>query len=329
MTEPRPRVLATCPLLGAAPQMLSGVGELVVLPPGAPRDEESLAIALRGCAAVVAQHTDRIGERLLSTPGLRLVANVAVGHDNIDLEAATGNRVLVTNTPGIVDESTADLAFALLLAAARRLGEADREVRAGAWTGFTLTYMLGQEVQGSTLGVIGLGRVGRAVARRARAFNMRVLYHNRNRLPGGGERELGVEWMPLSDLLRQSDFVSIHVPLSPATRHLIGSGQLALMKPSAVLVNTARGPVVDEAALALALEEGGIFAAGLDVYEDEPRVSPELVRLPNVVLTPHVGSATVRTRTLMCTTAAGNVEAYLQDRRPPHLLNPEVWDSSR
>ena len=329
MTAPRPRVLATCPLLGAAPQTLSGVGELITLPQGAPRDEDSLAAALAGCAAVVTQHTDRVADRLLATTGLRLVANVAVGHDNIDLEAATRRRILVTNTPGIVDESTADLAFALLLAAARRLGEADREVRAGAWTGFTLTYMLGQEVHGSTLGVVGLGRVGRAVARRARAFDMRVVYHNRHRLPEAEEREFGAEWAPLPDLLRRSDFVSLHVPLNEATRHLIGAEQLALMKPSAVLVNAARGPVVDEAALARALEEGWIFAAGLDVYENEPRVSPELCRLPNVVLAPHVGSATVRTRTLMCTTAAANVEALLQGGRPPNLLNPEAWDSSR
>ncbi|HEX4214126.1 MAG TPA: D-glycerate dehydrogenase [Candidatus Dormibacteraeota bacterium] len=309
--------------------MLSGVGELITLPQGALRDEDSLAAALSGCSAVVTQHTDRIGDRLLATAGLRLVANVAVGHDNIDLEAAARRHVLVTNTPGIVDETTADLAFALLLAAARRLSEADREVRAGAWTGFTLTYMLGQEVHGSTLGVIGLGRVGRAVARRARSFNMPVVYHNRNRLPEAEERELGVEWVPLAELLRRSDFVSLHVPLNGATRHLIGPEELALMKPSAVLVNTARGPVIDEAALARALEQGGIFAAGLDVYEDEPRVSPELRRLPNVVLAPHVGSATVRTRTLMCTTAAANVEALLRGGRPPHILNPEVWDSSR
>jgi glyoxylate reductase len=232
--------------------------------------------------------------------------------------------VFVTNTPGVLDETTADLAFALLMTAARRVAESDRFVRAGRWSGWAIDQMLGQDVHGATLGIVGLGRIGQAVAKRASGFGMRVLYADARRIPAEEEQALNAEWMPLDDLLREADFVTLHVPLSKETHHLIGAAQLNAMKPSAVLVNASRGPVVDTAALAAALREGSIFAAGLDVYEHEPEVPAELIAQENVVLAPHIGSASVRTRSRMCELAARNVIAALRGERPPTLVNREV-----
>jgi glyoxylate reductase len=279
-----------------------------------------------GKAGILTMLTDRVDGELLDRAGpeLRVVANFAVGHDNLDLEACTARGVLATNTPDVVTEATADLAWALLLASARRVAAGDRFLRAGRPWIWGPEFFLGIEVHGKTLGVIGLGRIGRAVARRATGFGMPVLYTAGHRLPPDEEARLGVAWRELDELLAEADLVTIHTGLSPATRHLIGAAQLARMKPAAVLVNTARGPIVDEAALAAALRDGQIGAAGLDVFEREPEVLPELLELDNVTIIPHLGTATVETRVAMGMRAAGNLLAALDGRRPPDLLNPEA-----
>jgi glyoxylate reductase len=268
--------------------------------------------------------TERIDAAVLAagTGRLRVVANVAVGFDNIDVEAATAAGVVVCNTPGILDETTADLAFLLVLAAARRSSEAEATLRAGRWTGFHIDEFLGRDVHGATLGLVGYGRIGRAVARRARGFAMEVLHHTRT--PTGDDGWTG----DLDDLLRRSDVVSLHVPLTPQTRRLIGRAELAAMKPTAVLVNTARGPVVDEEALAEALEQGVIAAAGLDVFEAEPAVHPRLLAAPGTVLLPHIGSATVATRTAMARLACASARSVLAGEVPPNALNPAAAASS-
>ena len=262
--------------------------------------------------------TERVDAALFAhAPRLRAVANYAVGYNNIDLAAAAAHDVVVTNTPDVLTETTADLAFALMMAAARRLGEGERLVRAGRWHGWEPDQLLGHDVHGATLGIVGLGRIGAAVARRARGFDMRVLYWNRRRLrrPPAGAR-----YAPLPALLAAADFVSIHVPLAAETRHLIGPRELARMKRTAVLVNTSRGPVVDEMALTRALARRRIAAAGLDVFEHEPRVPPTLRRLPNVVLAPHIGSATTATRTAMAELSVTNLVAGLTGREPPNRV---------
>lgn len=268
--------------------------------------------------AIVALLTDRIDAALLARcPRLKVVANVAVGVDNVDLAACRARDVIVTNTPDVLTEATADLAFGLLLAAARRIAEGDRLVRAGGWSGWTPTFMLGTRVHGASLGIVGLGRIGRAVARRARGFGMHVGYTQRTRLPEPLERALGATWLPsVSDLCAASDAVSIHVPLAPETRHLFDAAMLARMRPGAVLVNTARGPIVDEEALAHALAHGPLAAAGLDVFEQEPTVHPALLACPNAVLAPHLGSADRPTREAMALTAVTNVIRVL-DGEPP------------
>ncbi len=287
---------------------------------------EELIARARGCAAVVSQLTDRLRadviERLES---VRVIANVAVGYDNIDVAAATARGIAVTNTPGVLTETTADFAFALLMAAARRVVEAHAFVHSGQWSTWIIDLLAGQDIHGSTLGIFGLGRIGAAVARRGRGFGMRILYCDEQPAPAEIERELEARRVTKEELLRESDFVSLHVPLTPATRHLIGAAELALMKPTAILINTARGPVVDEAALVEALEKRTIWAAGLDVFEEEPKVHPKLLELPNVVLAPHIASASFATRRRMSMMAAENAAAALQGQRPPNLLNPEVW----
>jgi glyoxylate reductase len=259
--------------------------------------------------------TDTIDRAVIAgAPKLRVVANVAVGYDNIDLRAAQAAGVAVCNTPGVLDETTADLAFALILAASRLLGEAERDLRAGRWPGWGVDQYLGQDVHGATLGVVGYGRIGRAVARRGEGFGMRVLHHSRR---SSGEPG----YVPdLDTLLRRSDVVSLHLPLDDATRGLVDGRRLALMKSTAVLVNTARGAIVDEEALAVALEEGTIFAAGLDVFEREPEVHPRLVAAPRTVLTPHIGSASTATRTRMARMAAESVHAVLAGEVPRNLV---------
>jgi glyoxylate reductase len=285
------------------------------------QDEGGVASdAFAACAerleAIVALLTDRIDAALLArVPRLRVVANVAVGVDNVELNAAKARGIVVTNTPDVLTEATADLAFGLLIAAARRIAEGDRLVRAGGFSGWTPTFMLGARVHGSSLGIVGLGRIGQAVARRARGFGMHVLYTQRSPLPEPIARALGATWVAeLDELLAAADAVTIHCPLTPETRHLFDGPRLARMRPGSILVNTARGPIVDEAALGNALENGPLAAAGLDVFEDEPRVSPALLARPNAVLAPHIGSADRPTREAMASRAIDNVLAVLAGR---------------
>jgi glyoxylate reductase len=287
-------------------------------------DTADLAARLGDVDALVCLLTDTIDESVLArAPRLRVVANVAVGYDNIDVAAATRRKIVVTNTPGVLTETTADFTWALLMAAARRVAEADAYTRAGKFTEWGLLLLLGGDVHGKTLGILGLGRIGQAVARRARGFAMRLLYHDAVRNPAA-ERDLGVEYVDKARLLAEADFVTLHVNLTPETRHFIGEPELRRMKPTAYLVNAARGPVVDEAAPVRALEEGWIAGAGLDVYEEEPRVHPGLLECPNAVLAPHIASASRETRTKMALMAVENCLAVLEGTRPPNPVNPEV-----
>jgi glyoxylate reductase len=279
----------------------------------------------RGKQAIVSQLTDRIDAALLaSLEGVRVIANVAVGYDNIDVAAATRLGILVTNTPGVLTETTADLAFTLLMAAARRIVEAHQFVHSGRWKRWTIDLLAGQDIHHRTLGIFGMGRIGQAMARRGRGFSMRVLYHDSLRASETLERELALEFVSAEKLLRESDFVSLHVPLTVETRGLIGKRELEMMKPTAILVNTSRGPVVDEAALAEALRARRIAGAGLDVFEREPEVCPLLLELDNVVLAPHIASASVATRLRMSTMAAENVIAALAGELPPNLVNTDL-----
>ena len=268
----------------------------------------------------------RVDEDLLEhAPHLRVVANVAVGYDNIDVAACTRRRIVVTNTPEVLTETTADLAFALLMTVARRLVECDRYVREGRWHYWQWGYMWGTDLFRKTLGVYGLGRIGKAVARRGRGFSMRVLYYDIVGPAPALERELGAQFVDRETLLREADFLTLHVPLTPETHHLISARELAMMKPTAFLINAGRGQVVDEAALVEALESRRIAGAGLDVFEQEPHIHSALLALPNVVLTPHVGSATAETRLAMAMLAAENLLAALEGRRPPNPVNPEIY----
>jgi len=278
-----------------------------------------------GCSGILTLVRDPVDAVTLSAlRGLRAVANYGVGYDNIDVRAATARGVMVTNTPDVLTDATADLTLALILAAARRIGEGERIVRGGRFTGWDPKMLLGAEVFGRTLGLIGFGRIGQAVAKRARGFDMRMLYVARH--DAGIAHALGARRVPLDDLLAQSDFISIHVPLKSETRHLIDERALRHMKPNAILVNTARGPIVDEKALVRALKESWIAGAGLDVYEKEPALAQGLAELPNVVLLPHLGSATVRARAEMARRAATNLIAALSGERPSNLVNPEVLE---
>jgi glyoxylate reductase len=287
-----------------------------------PLDRQRLLHRLAGQEGLLCTITDRIDVEVLEhAPALKMIANYGVGFEHIDVPAATRRGIPVTNTPGVLTDATADLAFALILATARRVVDGDRRVREGKFTFWAPLLFLGQEVSGKTLGIVGLGRIGQAVARRARGFGMRIIYSGRTPLESAVEKELQVSYAPLMTLLGEADFVTLHVPLTPETRHLIGAQELALMKPTAYLINTARGPVVDEAALVEALRRGQIQGAGLDVYEQEPELSPGLAGLENVVLLPHVGSATIETRTRMGLMAAENLLAGLRGDRPPNCLN--------
>jgi glyoxylate reductase len=262
-------------------------------------------------------------EDLDACPGLKVVANFGVGFNNIDVAAATARKIPVTNTPGVLTDATADIAFALLLAVARRIGEGERIVRAKQWTGWQPLQLLGADVTGATLGIIGYGRIGRALARRAQAFHMRVIYWNRTRLPVS--EEVGATYASFDDVLRQSDFVSLHVAYNSETHHLLGEKQFALMKPTAFVINTSRGAIIDEAALVMALQARQITGAGLDVFEREPRLEAGLYKLENVVLAPHLGSATVGTRTKMGMIAVDNLFAVCAGKRPPNCVNPQVF----
>jgi glyoxylate reductase len=312
------------PILDPGPAILAEAGEVVAYPPDRPLDEANIRQAAEGCVGIVSQLMDPIGDMVLSTPGLKIVSNVAVGFDNIDVAAATAHKVMVTNTPGVLDDATADFAFTLIMSAARRIVEADSFTRQGRFRGWAIDMMLGADVHGATLGLIGVGRIGRGVAHRAKGFNMRVLYYDPQPLPPEAERDLNAARVDIGRLLAESDFVSVHVPLTQETHHLLSTPQFALMKRTAILINTSRGPVVDEAALVEALKAKKIAGAGLDVYEREPAVHPGLIPMPNVVLAPHIASATVRTRSEMSQMAARNLATGIRGGRPANLLNPEV-----
>jgi glyoxylate reductase len=271
--------------------------------------------------------TEKVTEDLLrAAPKLRIAANVAVGFDNIDVAACTKRGVVATNTPGVLDETTADFAWTLMMAVARRLGEGESLARSGIWPGWNLDQLVGTDVWGKTLGLVGFGRIGRAVARRAIGFQMKVIYTDAVRVPPEVEKELNAEFGDMNALLAESDFISVHVPLLPETRGLFDAPKFYRMKPTAFLINTSRGPVVDEAALVAALEAGKIAGAGLDVYENEPFIHPGLKRA-NVVLAPHIASASLETRTKMACIAAQNVVSLFAGQRPPNMLNPEVLQS--
>jgi glyoxylate reductase len=309
----------TRPLTPGGTDPLVEAGHEIVAPSdGAPLSPEDLAALAAECDGMVSHLTDRIDAAVLeagSAGRLRVVANAAVGYDNIDVAAAHAVGITVCNTPGVLDDTTADLAFLLVLAATRLATDAERDLREGRWKGWGFDTHLARDVHGATLGLVGFGRIARAVAQRAAGFDMRVLHTARHDtgLPG---------FVTLDELLEQSDIVSLHVPLTESTRHLIGVAELARMKPTAVLVNTARGPVVDEEALADALEAGTIFSAGLDVFDGEPAVNPRLLSAPRATLLPHIGSATIETRTRMGRLACQGVCDVLAGRTPPNIVLP-------
>jgi glyoxylate reductase len=315
------RILVTRQLPDGGLDPLVAAGHEIVQPADdTPLTPEELRAAVADVDAVICLLTDRIDVAVLDAAAaagrVKVVANVAVGYDNIDVRAAAERGIAVCNTSGVLDETTADLAFLLILAASRLASEAERDLRGDRWPGWAITQYLGQDVHGATLGVVGFGRIGQAVGRRAGGFGMTVLHHTRTDTGTPG-------WTgDLDELLRVSDIVSLHVPLTADTHHLIDARRLALMKPTAVLVNTARGPVVDEAALADALHSGALFAAGIDVYEREPEVHPRLLSAPRTMLLPHVGSASVATRTRMASLACEGALAVLAGDTPPNLVKP-------
>ena len=320
----KPKVFATHPLFEKARAILDAGCEVEYwAQPGRPPREEILRRA-KDKEGLVCLLTDRIDEDFLrSAAKIRIVANVAVGYDNIDVPACTKRGVVATNTPGVLDDTTADFAWALLMAVARRVVEGDTYARGGNWKGWNLDQMCGADVWGKTLGIIGFGRIGRALARRAQGFKMRILYTATKQAPPEIEKEFSAEFRDLNALLAEADFVSLHVPLNSDTRGMLNAPKFFRMKPTAFVINTARGPVIDEAALVHALEAGKIAGAALDVFEQEPFIHPGLKR-SNVVMAPHMGSASVETRSKMAAMAAENVSALFSGQRPPNMLNPEV-----
>jgi glyoxylate reductase len=319
------KIFVTRPLPRAALEALTARYEVEIRAEDHPISQPELAAAseqVEGLLVAGARVTDEVLKRAAR---LRAISNAAVGHDNIDLAGCNVRRIPVTNTAGVLEETTADLAFALLLAAARRIVEGDRYVREGRWQEWQWGLLLGADIHQKTLGIYGFGSIGQAMARRGRGFAMRILYYQRHRAQEAVEKEIGAQYVDRETLLRQSDFLSLHVPLTAETQHAIGATELALMKPGAILINTARGKVVDEAALVETLTQGKIAGAGLDVFEHEPQLHPGLVGLSNVVLVPHVGSATEETRFRMARLAAENLAALLDGRRPANVVNPEVF----
>ncbi len=323
----KPKILATRPLFPAARAILDAHFDVEywTVPERISRAELLKRVADK--EALVCLLTEKVDQQLLdAAPRLRIAATVSVGFDNIDVPACTRRGVAATHTPGVLDETTADFAWTLLMAIGRRLLEGDAWMRSGTWPGWDLDQLLGGDVWGKTLGILGFGRIGRGVARRALGFRMRVLYSDAVRAPSEDERDLHAEFVDRDRLFRESDFISIHVPLLPDTRHLISKENLEKMKPTAYLINTSRGPVVDEAALVDALENRKIAGAALDVYENEPKVHPGLIPRKDVILAPHMASASVDTRTRMAVMAANNVVAMFDGRRPPNALNADALE---
>jgi glyoxylate reductase len=321
---PKPRVLSTRPLFPAAQQILNAHCDVDYWTQPERIPKEELFARVKDKEALVCLLTEKVDDELLrAAPKLRIAANVAVGFDNVDVPACTKRGVVATNTPGVLDETTADFAWTLLMAVARRLGEGEQLARSGAWKGWDLDQLVGTDVWGKKLGLVGFGRIGRAVARRAAGFRMKVMYCDAIRAPLDIEKELKAEYRDFNTLLAESDFISLHVPLLPDTHGLMDGPKFARMKPSAFLINTSRGAVVDEAALVHALESGKIGGAALDVYENEPFIHSGLKR-PNVVLAPHIASGSLETRTRMACMAAENVVALFKGQRPPNMLNADV-----
>jgi lactate dehydrogenase-like 2-hydroxyacid dehydrogenase len=298
--------------------------------------DDNQADTVLGVEGLKARLADKVGaltaatdpltaEVIAAAPGLKAVCNFAVGYNNIDLAACTRAGVMATNTPGVLDDTTADLAWALLMATARRLPAAERWLRNGEWKGWQFIQWLGSDIHHATLGILGMGRIGQTVARRSLGFDMKVIYHNRTRLAADQEAAIRATWVDKETLLRESDFLVLLLPYSPATHHCIGAAELALMKPTAHLINVARGGIVDDEALISALRQRRLSGAGIDVFEGEPKFNPGFLELDNVALTPHIGSSSSATRMAMAMTAADNLIAALSGTRPPNLLNPEVW----
>jgi len=326
----KPRVFVTREVFDETLEFLGRHCEVDANQQDVPLDPDALAARLADKDGVACCLTDRIDAALIARcPRLKGVANIAVGYNNIDLAACTRRGILATNTPGVLDDSTADLAWALMLGAARRVTELERRVRAGEWKGWRLKQWLGIDVHHATLGIFGMGRIGQAIARRAAGFEMKVIYHNRKRVAADVERRCGATYVDKDTLLSQADFIVLQVPYSPDTHHLIGARELERMKPTAILINSTRGGVVDDRALIEALKAGTIRAAGLDVFENEPKLDPAFFGLDNVVLMPHIGSSTEATRRAMAMTAAKNLVAALTGGSPPNLLNPEALSSAQ
>lgn len=322
---PKPKVFATHPLFPSARKVLDDEFDVDYWnqTERPPRAEVLKRVADK--EALICLLTEKVNDELLAAaPKLRIAATVSVGFDHIDVDACTRRKVVATHTPGVLDDTTADFAWALLMAVSRRVLEGDTWLRSGTWPGWDLDQLVGGDVWGKTLGILGFGRIGRGLARRAYGFNMRILYSDAVRAPANVEEQLRAEYVDRDKLFRDSDFISLHVPLLPDTRHLISKENLEKMKPTAYLINTSRGPVVDEAALSEALENKKIAGAALDVYENEPKVNPALLGRKDVVLTPHIASASVDTRTKMALMAANNVTALFQGKRPPNALNADA-----
>ena len=320
----KPKILVTRLLHPTAGAVLEKIGEVDWWTGSEAIPQPEFLKRVADKDALVCIVNDKVDAELLAAgPKLRIAATVSVGYDNIDVAACTARKVIATNTPGVLDDTTADFAWALMLAIARRLVEGDALVRSGKWPGFAIDQLLGGDVYGKTLGIIGLGRIGQCVARRALGFRMRVIYSGTKRAPADVEKALNAEFVAQDKLLAEADFVSLHVPLTLQTRHLICRESLETMKRTAFLINTSRGPVVDEEALADALESKKIAGAALDVYEHEPKVNPKLLARRDVILTPHIASATVETRTRMMVVAANNVAAFFEGRTPPNALNKD------
>jgi len=322
----KPRVLVTRPVPEKGLERLRAVCDVHVYQSELPPSRDVLLREIADCEGILSLLTDPIDAEVMSAaPRLKVISNMAVGYDNVDVKAATERKIPVGHTPGVLTETSADLAFALLMAAARRLGEGERYVKSGQWVTWSPQLLLGYDIYGATLGIVGFGRIGQAVARRARGFGMQILYH------GGSNQQtaqaLGAQERTLDQLLAESDFISLHVPFKNATHHLIGERELHLMKRTAILINTARGPVVDPHALYEALSSGVIAYAALDVTEPEPiHMDDPLLTLDNCLIVPHIGSSTVATREKMASIAAANLIAGLQGEKLPHCVNPQVYD---
>lgn len=322
----KPKVFLTSPLMGDAMERLGSLCELEVhdSKTRGPLDAKSLRASVAGKDALISFLTDRIDADLFAAgTDLKIVANYAVGYNNIDLAAAAKAGVWVSNTPGVLTESTADMAWALLMATARHIVPGDRLVRSGNWSGWEPTQMLGIELSGSTLGLIGLGRIAKAVARRAAGFGMKIIAWNRSKIDPSELEQLGIEMVSVDEICRRSDFISLHCALAPQTTHLINQQRLRTMKPRAIILNTARGACIDERAMAEAIESGIIGGAGLDVFENEPKIDPKLRQLDQVVLAPHLGSATDKTRMAMAELVISNVMAACQGEIPPTPIQPK------